>query len=158
MKRLLTSVALGLSALVLVPAAAGAAVVTTASPGGVISEDLLLSDQATVDGLVVPTAGVGTVTFELFGPDDDACGGTPVFTSTVVLTLNDAGDGGTATSAEYTPLLAGTYRWVASYSGDVNNARADAVAATTRVRPRSSTRRSPRSRPSPRPAARSGCS
>ena len=72
-----------------------------------------ISDTATVTG-VNPT---GTVTFNVYGPDDPTCGGAPVFTAAnVTLTA------GTAASGDFTPTTAGTYRWVASYSGDANNA------------------------------------
>ena len=65
------------------------------------------------------------MTFSLFGPDDTTCTGATVFTSTVglVVTAGEGGDAtGSATSAAYTPTKAGTYRWIASYSGDGNNA------------------------------------
>jgi hypothetical protein len=88
-------------------------IVTLASPGIVIGSGQL-SDQATVTGVVNPT-GPQTVTFRLFGPTDAACASAPVFTSTVALT------GGSAQSAAFTPTTAGTYRWVATYDGDVNN-------------------------------------
>ena len=66
-------------------------------------------------GLVNAT-GPQTVTFRLFGPSDPTCAAVPVFTSTAPLT------NGTAHSATYTPLAPGTYRWLATYDGDVNNA------------------------------------
>jgi len=56
------------------------------------------------------------VTFNLYGPDNATCAGVPVFTSTVALN-----PGGTATSAAYATVQAGTFRWVATYNGDANN-------------------------------------
>jgi uncharacterized repeat protein (TIGR01451 family) len=73
-----------------------------------------VSDAATLAGGANPT---GTITFDLYGPDDAACSGAIVFTDTVPV----AGNGVYATGT-FTPVLAGTYRWVAGYSGDASNA------------------------------------
>ncbi len=70
-------------------------------------------DTATLSGGVSPT---GTITFKLYGPDDADCSGGAVFTDTV----NVNGNGGYESGA-FTPSAAGTYRWVADYSGDVAN-------------------------------------
>ena len=72
-----------------------------------------ISDSATLINAATPT---GTITFKVFGPDDTTCGGAAVFTST----KNVAG-AGSYTSDSFTPTAAGTYRWVATYSGDANN-------------------------------------
>jgi uncharacterized repeat protein (TIGR01451 family) len=72
-----------------------------------------ISDTATVSGGLNPT---GTVTFNLYGPDDATCAGPAVFTS-----ADRPLSGGTATSASFTPTLVGTYRWIATYNGDANN-------------------------------------
>jgi hypothetical protein len=90
------------------------AIVTDASAGVVVGTGVL-SDHATVTGLVNATAPQ-TVTFRLFGPSDAGCAATPVFTSSVPLA------NGTAQSGPYTPTAPGTYRWLATYDGDVNNA------------------------------------
>src|SRR2546422_201089 len=58
----------------------------------------------------------GTITFNLYGPDDATCGGAVIFSSTVPVSGN-----GDYTSASFTANVAGTYRWAASYSGDANN-------------------------------------
>ncbi len=83
-----------------------------ASDGVVIGGTV--SDTAILDGGTVPG---GSVTFDLYGPDDETCGAASIFSSTVAIAGN-----GSYTSASFTPSEAGTYRWVASYSGDVNNA------------------------------------
>jgi uncharacterized repeat protein (TIGR01451 family) len=75
-----------------------------------------ITDTATLSGGVRPS---GLVTFTLFGPDNAACRGTPIFTSTVAV----AGDGDYH-SAPFVANLAGTYRFVAVYSGDAANAGA----------------------------------
>jgi len=73
-----------------------------------------ISDSAVLSAGFNPT---GTITFVLFGPDNATCGGPPIFTSTVLVTGN-----GTYGSGNFTPTMAGTYRWIANYSGDANNA------------------------------------
>jgi hypothetical protein len=72
-----------------------------------------IHDTAT---LLNGTSPTGTITFNVYGPDDATCGGTAVFTSNVAVAGN-----GSYTSASYTPTAAGTYRWIASYSGDGSN-------------------------------------
>jgi hypothetical protein len=72
-----------------------------------------IADTANLVGGNAPT---GTITFGLFGPDNSNCSGTAVFTSTPTVAGN-----GSYSSDPYTAVVAGTYRWVASYSGDANN-------------------------------------
>jgi hypothetical protein len=92
---------------------ASPSIATSATASAVVNTPI--GDTATVSGGFNPT---GTVTFSLFGPNNATCTGTPVFTSTVPLT------GGAATSGTFTPTIAGTYRWTATYNGDTNNAPA----------------------------------
>lgn len=78
---------------------------------------IAIHDTATVSGGLGPT---GTVGFALYGPGDTSCAsnlvaGDPTFAAVPLA-------GGQATSAAYTTLSPGTYRWVASYSGDAANA------------------------------------
>jgi N-acetylneuraminic acid mutarotase len=87
---------------------------TMASAGAPVGGKI--SDTVTISGGSFPD---GTVTFALYGPDDNTCGGTPVITSTVAVN----GDGNYA-SAELAPQAAGTYRWIATYNGDIDNAAA----------------------------------
>jgi hypothetical protein len=75
-----------------------------------------MNDKATVGGRINPVAGA-TVTFRLYGPADPGCSGAPLLTSTVPYPVT----GGAATSAPFTPTKSGTYHWIASYGGDVNN-------------------------------------
>ena len=72
-----------------------------------------VSDTATLEGGQNPT---GQITFKLFGPDDANCTGAAVFTDTKPVSGN-----GNYNSASFTPTTAGTYRWVADYSGDAGN-------------------------------------
>lgn len=72
-----------------------------------------VTDTATLAGGANPT---GQITFRLFGPGDESCAGDPVFTAT-----RDVSGNGTYQSGEFAPADAGTYRWVATYSGDADN-------------------------------------
>jgi hypothetical protein len=70
------------------------------------------------------------VTFRLYGPNNATCASPPAFTSTVALS------GGAAQSAAFTPTGVGTYRWVATYDGDVNNMAVSGVCGDpTETRP-----------------------
>ena len=85
---------------------------TVASPSVALGASI--SDTATLVGGTAPT---GSITFNLFGPNDATCTGAVAFTSTVPVNGN-----GTYTSASFTPVAIGTYRWIANYGGDTNNA------------------------------------
>lgn len=84
---------------------------TTASAGVPVGGDI--SDTAHLTGGYSPT---GTISFALYGPDDATCAGDPIFTDSV--SVNGNGD---YPSAAFTATAAGTYRWIATYSGDANN-------------------------------------
>jgi hypothetical protein len=73
-----------------------------------------ITDTATLSGGATPT---GTITFDLYGPNDLTCAGAAIFTSTVPVNGN-----GAYPSASFAPTAEGTYRWIANYSGDANNA------------------------------------
>jgi hypothetical protein len=85
---------------------------TMASPTVVVGNTV--SDTATIAGGFNPT---GTLTFTLFGSADATCSGTPIFSSVKVVTGN-----GMVNSGTFTTVAAGSYNFVASYSGDANNA------------------------------------
>ena len=82
---------------------------TTATESVTVGADI--SDTATLSGAYNPT---GTVTFTLYS--DSSCKNAVDYSSTVDVV------NGKATSAPYTTTAAGTYYWIASYSGDANNA------------------------------------
>ncbi len=92
-------------------------IATTASPDITIGAGTL-TDTVVVSGRVNPQPGA-TITWRLYAPGDTTCTGTPVFTASG---FPYPVAGGPVTSPAYTPTTAGTYRWIASYSGDVNNA------------------------------------
>jgi hypothetical protein len=84
------------------------------TPSGSAPVGGVVSDVATIIGGAAPT---GSVAFQLFGPGDVSCA-TPIATRTGVLV------GSSATSGNVTVGAPGTYRWVAAYAGDANNAGA----------------------------------
>ncbi|HWY88256.1 MAG TPA: prealbumin-like fold domain-containing protein, partial [Gemmataceae bacterium] len=89
--------------------AAGPAITTTALPTAEAVGGAALQDSAHLSGGFHPT---GTITFTLTGPAN-----TVVDTETVPAN----GNGDYTTPVGFVPVLAGTYFWVASYGGDVNN-------------------------------------
>ena len=97
-------------------------ITTTATPRVTVGSPI--TDTATLSAAVPPgPAPTGTITFSLFGPQAASpatCTGIPAFTSTVAVNSG----AGNYTSAPFTPVAPGTYRWVAAYSGDANNAAA----------------------------------
>ena len=99
-----------------VPTCAPFTVITTLTTQA--SSDVTLgaaiSDTATLSGGTSPT---GTITFRLYGPNDATCSSAAIFTSLVTVS-----DNGTYPSGSFTPTTEGTYRWIANYGGDTNNA------------------------------------
>jgi uncharacterized repeat protein (TIGR01451 family) len=84
---------------------------TQASPAVLLGGSI--SDTATLSG---GSSATGTITFYAFGPNDTTCGTAPVFTSFV-----DVRGDGQYGSGPFVPSAAGTYRFIANYSGDTNN-------------------------------------
>ena len=58
----------------------------------------------------------GQITFKAYGPNDADCSGPVGFTDTKAVNAN-----GVYNSSSFAPPEAGTYRWIASYSGDADN-------------------------------------
>ncbi|MCE7878083.1 MAG: hypothetical protein DYH14_12340, partial [Betaproteobacteria bacterium PRO3] len=84
---------------------------TMASPAVKLGNPI--HDTATLSNGASPT---GTITFNLYGPNDATCASTPIFNSVVAVNGN-----GNYPSANFSPTAPGTYRWIATYSGDANN-------------------------------------
>jgi hypothetical protein len=63
-----------------------------------------------------PAGPTGTMTYNLYGPNNMTCSGTPIVSSvrTVAWYLSYE-------SAPFNPSALGTYQWVVLYSGDANN-------------------------------------
>ena len=78
-----------------------------------------ITDTATLSGGADPG---GTISFDLYGPDDPACTGPSIFFASVPVMGN-----GSYGSPGYTPTAEGVYRWIASYHGD--NAHWDDIGA-----------------------------
>jgi hypothetical protein len=72
-----------------------------------------IADVATLSGGSSPT---GTMTFQLFGPNDGTCSGAPIKT----FPLNVHGNA-TYITGPFTPPAPGAYNWVVTYSGDAAN-------------------------------------
>jgi hypothetical protein len=105
-----SAVASGASAEPVVITAASPTITTTANPTTEVVGTAALKDSATLSGGVSPT---GTITFTLTSPSS-----TVVDTETVAV----SGNGTYTTPTGSVPTTTGTYHWVASYSGDSNNA------------------------------------
>jgi virginiamycin B lyase len=88
---------------------------TTASAGVAVGGQV--HDTATLAGGHNPG---GSISFRLYGPDDGACAGAAAFWSGPVAVAGN----GVYDSSDFTPTAPGTYRWIADYSGDVDNAPA----------------------------------
>ncbi len=101
--------------------AAGPGLAATTASTQVASPSVTLgaaiSDTLTLSGGIGASAPTGTITFNLYGPNDATCAGASIFTSLVTVNGN-----GTYASLSFTPLTIGTYRWIANYGGDLNNA------------------------------------
>lgn len=83
---------------------------TLASPS--VPAGGLISDSATLTGGFAPT---GNVTFTLYGPGDATCSNA-LWSTTVPV-----GAGGVSDSGDVEAGAAGTYNWLATYSGDLAN-------------------------------------
>ncbi len=92
---------------------ASTAISTTASPG--VQAGGQIHDQAVLSGGRSPT---GTITFKLYKSTDTSCS-TALSTSTTPVNGN-----GSYASPVVTEGTAGSYQWIAVYSGDANNAGA----------------------------------
>ncbi|MFC6238204.1 SpaA isopeptide-forming pilin-related protein [Longivirga aurantiaca] len=79
-----------------------------------------ISDTATLTGLT--DGATGTVSFSLYGPDDATCATEPLDTVTGVSIAGLVEDGfAEVSSGPVTVSAPGTYRWIATYSGDSDN-------------------------------------
>ncbi len=80
------------------------------SEGGQVG--VTLTDTAMLSGAFNPG---GSITFDLYGPNDSTCAAeAPTFSQTVTV----SGDGSYSTPAGFKTTAPGTYYWSVSYSGD----------------------------------------
>ncbi|MCH6471365.1 PKD domain-containing protein [Sinomonas terrae] len=85
-------------------------------PTASTAQDMIPNDSLTLSGAANPT---GTITFNLYSPNDTTCSLTPALTQTVQVT---SGNGTySTTNTTFHATTAGTWRWASSYSGDGNN-------------------------------------
>jgi hypothetical protein len=84
---------------------------TVASPSVALGDSI--ADTATLSGGSSPT---GTITFELFGPNNNTCTGAPIKTFTINVNGNAA-----YSTTPFTPATPGVYNWAVGYSGDGAN-------------------------------------
>jgi len=89
------------------------ALTTTAS--GTVQLGGTIHDTAHLSGGVSPT---GHVTFDVYGPGDATC---QTSLGTLSATPDPVTANGDFVSANFTPAIAGTYMWIAHYSGDGSN-------------------------------------
>jgi hypothetical protein len=73
-----------------------------------------IHDVAHLTGGFSPT---GTISWKVYATSDSGCA-TPLNSSSISVSVNGDGD---YTSPNFTPPGAGSYQWVATYSGDANN-------------------------------------
>jgi hypothetical protein len=92
------------------------ATISTHASASSVSAGTPISDTATLGGLFSPPGG-GVITFQLFGPDDGDCTGTSVYDFATGWVNGQS----SYSSGTFTPTAAGTYRWIARFSGDANN-------------------------------------
>ncbi len=104
------------------------AINTTASSGGIVGTTL--SDVATVTGVVAPT---GTVTFQLFSDLATCQAGSPVLFTSAGRPLSATAPF-KATSGTFPTTGVGTFQWVATFSGDANNAAVSSTCGSEPVK------------------------
>jgi uncharacterized protein YkwD len=80
---------------------------------------IMVGGRLTASATMSPAVPGAAVEFRLYGPDVQACAGTPIFTATAL-----ANGAGVAASPSFAPLTGGIYLWTASFAGDAGNAPA----------------------------------
>src|SRR5207248_439357 len=106
------------------PLVASPSLATQPNPAGVVVGGAL-NDSATLTGASNPG---GTVTFNLFGPGDPTCSGTPAYSET-----DPVFGAAAATGAGFASNAVGTWNWTAAYSGDAANTPAGGGCGTEPV-------------------------
>ena len=74
-----------------------------------------IADSATLSGATADAGG--SIVFKAYGPNDGTCSNAAAFTSAPVAVSGN----GTYGPVSFTPDIAGTYHWIATYSGDAKN-------------------------------------
>jgi hypothetical protein len=76
----------------------------------VATDEVVIGDSISDTATISPSGAPGTVTFNVYGPDDTDCSGEPIETLGPIDVV-----GGSANSGPFTPPVVGTYRWIASF-------------------------------------------
>ena len=104
-----------LASLLLLAGSARAATLASPTLTTVASQPVAIGGSVTDTAVLVGASSpTGNITFNLYDPNDPKCKGAPVFTQTKKFALP-------VTSDPFTPQKAGTYNWIATYSGDSAN-------------------------------------
>ena len=93
------------------------------------SQTVYPQDSATI-GAAVGGTPTGSVTFQLFGPDDATCSGTVRYTETVNLTVGQAATANDTFAVDSNND--GTYRWKVTYGGDSTHSGSTSACGTER--------------------------
>jgi hypothetical protein len=90
-----------------------------ANPSICTAQKLHPNDTATISNLNETGSGTGDIVFNLFGPDDPNCEGTPAYTTTV----NDVTANGpySTNNTTFDATAVGTWKWQVTYTGDSRN-------------------------------------
>src|SRR5205823_6365735 len=94
--------------------------IVTNALAGPVNLGAPISDTATIANTANRPDGSlagGSVTFRAYGPNDSSCANSPAFTSAAI----PVNGNGTYGSGNFTPTAAGTYQWIAIYTGDLPN-------------------------------------
>jgi hypothetical protein len=92
---------------------------TKAQPTVATTQDLIPNDNFILsNGMGTPT---GSITFNLYGPGDATCQGTPAYTQTVTVNGNGTYSTTNTGATPFHATTAGTWRWASSYTGDASN-------------------------------------
>ena len=90
-----------------------------------------ISDSATISGLVAPT-GTGSITFTAYAPLANGSADTNCTTIAATRVITGISANGTyGPTSAFVPSTAGTYEWIASFSGDANNLPVSGVCDAT---------------------------
>ena len=92
----------------------------TTNASGPVTVGAQIHDTAHLSGLVEPT-NTATINFKLYGPGDTTCTTPLNGASGQNVTVNKVPANNDYDSPNFTTTQAGSYRWVAKYSGDTNN-------------------------------------
>jgi hypothetical protein len=101
-------------------------VVGKETPTASTAQSLIPNDTFTLSGAFQPT---GSITFNLYDPNDATCAGPAKLTEIVPVSHN--GDYSTSNTS-FVASTEGTWRWESSYSGDSNNNPVTSVCGTER--------------------------